>query len=68
MREGVEGYLKTLKTVKKVDISFFENWKQTLFGMIDEKITSLSDRITIKEFLMILVLKQNLKDCNFILL
>ena len=45
IREGVEDYLKTLKAVKKVDISFFENWKQTLFEMIDEKIKSLSDRI-----------------------
>ena len=32
IRDGVEGYLKTLKTVKKVDISFFENWKQTVWN------------------------------------
>ena len=49
IREGVEDYLKTLKAVKKVDISFFENWKQTLFKMIDEKIKSLSDRIIIRD-------------------
>ena len=49
IREGVEDYLKTLKAVKKVDISFFENWKQTLFEMIDEKIKSLSDRIIIRD-------------------
>ena len=46
---GIDDYLKVLKAVKKVDISFFENWKCTLFEMIEDKIKTLSERIKIRE-------------------
>ena len=68
---GIDDYLKVLKAVKKVDISFFENWKCTLFEMIEDKIKTLSERIKIREVksvLMILYQNQNLKNYSLILL
>ena len=46
---GIDDYLKVLKAVKKVDISYFENWKCTLFEMMEEKIKTLAQRIKIRE-------------------
>ena len=64
IHRGIDDYLKVLKAVKKVDISFFENWKCTLFEIIEDKIKTLSERIKLgrlNQFLMILYQNQNLK-------
>ena len=49
IHSGIQTFIKNLAEVKRVDETFFDNWKFSLFKMVGEQITVLSNEVGVCE-------------------
>ena len=49
IHSGIETFIKNLAELKRVDETYFDNWKCSLFQMVGERITALSNKVVVLE-------------------
>ena len=46
---GIDSFINNLAETKRVNKSYFDNWKFSLFNMVEEKISRLSNNVIVRE-------------------
>ena len=49
IHSGIETFIKNMAEVKRVDETYFDNWKFSLFELVGERITALSNKVVVRE-------------------